>query len=239
MKLDNGWVVPYNPILLLKFQCHVNVEIVGSVGAVKYLYKYITKGIPRVMVKELIAGETKDELKAFEDATYTGNTDALHRLYEFPLKGMKPVVTQLSLHLENEQTVFIRDGQDPKHAADKSCKTHLTEYLKTCAKSEHARQFTYVEFIRHYTWDIAKKEWSRRKNKSGLIDHGDEALSDAIGRIPIFSLNAHTQERYFLRSLLHHVKARIQFNSTNKNKQKQTKKNKKKKEKNNTKGTMV
>ena len=57
VKLDNGWVVPYNPILLLKFQCHVNVEIVGSVGAVKYLYKYITKGIPHVMVKELIAGD--------------------------------------------------------------------------------------------------------------------------------------------------------------------------------------
>ena len=84
VKLDNRWVVPYNPILLLKYQCHVNVEIVGSVGAVKYLYKYITKGVDRVMVKELIAGETKDELKAFEDATYTGNTEHCIGFMNFP-----------------------------------------------------------------------------------------------------------------------------------------------------------
>ena len=41
IKLDNRWVVPYNPYLLLKYNAHINVEICITVSAVKYLYKYV------------------------------------------------------------------------------------------------------------------------------------------------------------------------------------------------------
>ena len=37
--VDNTWVVPYNPWLLLKYNCHINVEICCSIKSVKYLYK--------------------------------------------------------------------------------------------------------------------------------------------------------------------------------------------------------
>jgi hypothetical protein len=43
-KLDNRWVVPFNPSLLMLYNCHINVEICSSVKAAKYLYKYIYKG---------------------------------------------------------------------------------------------------------------------------------------------------------------------------------------------------
>ena len=42
--IDNRWVVQYNPYLLLKFNCHINVEICSSIKCVKYLYKYLFKG---------------------------------------------------------------------------------------------------------------------------------------------------------------------------------------------------
>jgi hypothetical protein len=42
--VDNSWVVPYNPHLLLKFNCHINVEVCASVKSVKYLFKYVYKG---------------------------------------------------------------------------------------------------------------------------------------------------------------------------------------------------
>ena len=39
--LDNRWVVPYNLVLLMRYNCHINVEICCSIKSVMYLYKYI------------------------------------------------------------------------------------------------------------------------------------------------------------------------------------------------------
>jgi hypothetical protein len=43
--IDNTWVVPYNPILSLKYNCHINVEVALTIKCVKYLFKYVYKGI--------------------------------------------------------------------------------------------------------------------------------------------------------------------------------------------------
>ena len=47
--IDNSWVVPYNPYLLLKYNSHVNVEICSTISAIKYLYKYVYKGHTRII----------------------------------------------------------------------------------------------------------------------------------------------------------------------------------------------
>ncbi len=45
IKVANRSVVPYNPALLMKYQCHMNLEIASGKGRViKYLYKYLLKG---------------------------------------------------------------------------------------------------------------------------------------------------------------------------------------------------
>lgn len=44
MRIDNSWIVPYNPILTLKYNCHVHVECCASVKSFKYLFKYVYKG---------------------------------------------------------------------------------------------------------------------------------------------------------------------------------------------------
>ena len=43
-ELDNRWVVPYNPGLLMTYNCHINVEACSSIKACKYLFKYVHKG---------------------------------------------------------------------------------------------------------------------------------------------------------------------------------------------------
>ncbi|XP_074335081.1 uncharacterized protein LOC141672390 [Apium graveolens] len=49
-KLDNQWVVPYNRDLLVKYQCHMNVEICCHARSLKYLFKYCLKGHDRATV---------------------------------------------------------------------------------------------------------------------------------------------------------------------------------------------
>ena len=49
-QINNQWIVPYNPVLLLKYQCHLNVEYCASIKGVKYLYKYVYKGHTKIEV---------------------------------------------------------------------------------------------------------------------------------------------------------------------------------------------
>lgn len=48
IKLDNQSVVPYNPKLIIKYQSHINIEYCNKSNCIKYLFKYITKGVDRV-----------------------------------------------------------------------------------------------------------------------------------------------------------------------------------------------
>ena len=43
-QFNGSQIVPYNPWLLYKYNCHINVEICISIAAVKYIYKYLFKG---------------------------------------------------------------------------------------------------------------------------------------------------------------------------------------------------
>ncbi|PLW26213.1 hypothetical protein PCASD_26028 [Puccinia coronata f. sp. avenae] len=65
-RFHNGHVVPYNRFLSLMFNCHLNVEIPVNSTAIKYLYKYITKGHDRAYMSVDIA----DKTEAFVDGRY-------------------------------------------------------------------------------------------------------------------------------------------------------------------------
>lgn len=45
LPLDDSHVISYNPFLLLKYGCHVNIEYVFGQKACKYIFKYILKGM--------------------------------------------------------------------------------------------------------------------------------------------------------------------------------------------------
>jgi hypothetical protein len=49
-EMDNRWVVPYNPYLLHYFNCHINIEVCGSINVVKYIFKYKYKGHDRACI---------------------------------------------------------------------------------------------------------------------------------------------------------------------------------------------
>jgi len=79
MKMNNQWVVPYNPYLLMRYNCHINVEVCSGVKAIKYLYKYIYKGHDKCAVHiESNDGEKViDEIKSFQDARWVSPPEAM------------------------------------------------------------------------------------------------------------------------------------------------------------------
>jgi hypothetical protein len=87
VKLDNRWVVPYNPYLLKKFQAHINVEWCNKGIFIKYLFKYVTKGpdCSKAYFQKIKNGEevpldeetqTRNEVKEYLDCRYISEQDA-------------------------------------------------------------------------------------------------------------------------------------------------------------------
>ncbi|KAG5584668.1 hypothetical protein H5410_045102 [Solanum commersonii] len=115
MKMNNQWVVPYNPYLLMRYNCHIKVEVCSGVKAIKYLYKYIYiyKGHNKcaIYIKSDNGEKVVDEIKTFQDARWVSPPEALWRIYEFNLTEMQLAVINLQLHLPSKQPANPREGE--------------------------------------------------------------------------------------------------------------------------------
>jgi len=88
--LDNRDVVPYNPALTKKYDAHINVEVVSSIKAVKYLYKYTFKGHDRADMELEV-----DEITEHLNSRYFGPAEACWRLFSFPLTAKSHIIVRL------------------------------------------------------------------------------------------------------------------------------------------------
>ena len=84
--IDNSWVVPYSPFLLLRFDGHTNMEMCMTFLAPKYLFKYFTKGQDRAMVRAEVEGDdltVKDEIAEYIDLRSVGSSESSWHLFNF------------------------------------------------------------------------------------------------------------------------------------------------------------
>lgn len=102
--VDNRWVVPYNPWLLLRYDCHVNVEVCGSIKSVKYLYKYVYKG-PDKVAMQVQSDLDNDEIRQFVDARWVCAPEALWKIFKFVTTRIYPSVERLQIHLPDMQCI--------------------------------------------------------------------------------------------------------------------------------------
>jgi hypothetical protein len=197
-ELDNRWVVPYNPGLLMRYNCHINVEACSSIKAYKYLFKYVYKGHNCASFSVVDAGVI-NEIHQYRDARYISLPEAVHRIFGFHLFGVYPSVLQLQCHLPNMQSIIIDETKNLEEVVNnpKSSMTTLTEFFKASRVDSFARKLLYREMPEHYRWISGKKVWQRRK-KGGQIG---------------WIVYAHPAEgeRYFLRVLLNHVRGPTSF----------------------------
>ena len=201
--VDNSLVVPYNSYLSLKFNAHINVEVVTSVVSVKYVFKYITKGPDRCVlstksVETSTTNETKkpeaiNEVEQFVDARYLGASESVMKILRFPVHYRSHKVEKLPCHLPGEQSVFFHDGEQEQALNSGPPDTKLTAFFSTNKENETSRNLLFTDFPGHFNWKSGK--WIGKKRNIG----------EAIGRIPTVSLCSKQMETYALRVLLHHV----------------------------------
>ena len=124
--VDNRWVVPYNPWLLLKYGAHINLEACMSIKSVKYLYKYVYKGHDCIQL-EFEEKFNHDEIHTFVDARYISAPEAAWRLFEFPMHQQSHTIVRLAVHLPDEQSVYFHRGEEEHALLNASHNdTHLT-----------------------------------------------------------------------------------------------------------------
>ncbi|GFV27688.1 ATP-dependent DNA helicase [Trichonephila clavipes] len=71
--VDNRWLVPYNPVLSRSFNAHINVAFCNSVKSIKYICKYVNKGIDQAT----FSVEGQDEVTRYESGRYISSSEAV------------------------------------------------------------------------------------------------------------------------------------------------------------------
>ncbi|KAK1378676.1 hypothetical protein POM88_025420 [Heracleum sosnowskyi] len=150
--LDNQWVVPFNRNLLVRYQCHINIEICNQAMSIKYLFKYCLKGPDRatIMIQSdngtnytLPGVPNQDEIKTFLDGKYVYGAEATHPIFCFDVHHRTISVERLPVHLSNEKRVTFRETDNLQWV----CRTAEALYLKVFKFSRSFRpsEFRVVE----------------------------------------------------------------------------------------------
>ncbi|XP_025678077.2 uncharacterized protein [Arachis hypogaea] len=194
--LDNKFIVPYNPELLLKFRCHINVEYTCQTSSIKYLFKYVHKGNDRVTATLYNAGDPSeatqvvDKIRNYYDCRYISACEAVWRLFGYEIQEKEPFVIRLPFHLEDEQPVVYGETSNVNDIVEREI-SHRSMFLGWMAANmsyPYARSLTYAEFPTKFVWKDDSSKWFPRKK------------GFAIGRLT--HVPAANTEEYYQRLLL-------------------------------------
>jgi len=97
-RLDNRWVVFYNPFLTRLFKIYVNVEVCATVSAIKYINKYIYKGHDKATMQ---INNEYNEIKRYIACRYVGPSQTYWDIMEFPTYKEYFTIYRLALYLPN------------------------------------------------------------------------------------------------------------------------------------------
>lgn len=212
VEVDNQWVVPYNRDLLVKYQCHINIEICCHARSVKYLFKYCLKGPDRATVE--VRGKKKsgttdtnlsnqpvDEIQAYFDGRYICGAEAAYRMFGFDLHHRTVSVLRLSFHLPGNKNCTFHASESLQKVAnrEKYKRSKLEAFFHLNSIESNANQYTYDEIPRYYVWNDAERTWTVRKKgfQIGRLTYTHHSSGDI----------------WYLRLLLSKVRGPVSFKS--------------------------
>jgi len=200
----NQYVVPYNPYLLIRFGAHINIEKVSSTKAIKYLFKYVFKGLDAATIQCSSVdkdGNSKvmkyDEVSDYLDARCVSPAEACWRIMKYPLQDKSHSVMGLPVHLEGEKIVYFDPTDDPEKIKEKSMKNSpleaYFEFLKRfpdVIDPKTQDRILYSDMPKFCTWNSSKGEWKYPRG----------GHKKAFGRL--YPVNPKETEKYYLSYML-------------------------------------
>ena len=188
-EITNKSIVPYNAYLLQKYNCHINVEVCSTMGAVKYLFKYIYKGADRGVINVENDG---DEIRRYKAGRYISPVEAAWRIFAFPLHYQTHSVSRLPVHLPNMHIVRYHDEENLQSIVNAQTCTKLIDFFRLCRENYSTfRHVRYPDVSKHCVWRHGR--WQVRVNNASRHVSRMYAVSPMEG------------ERYYLRMLLNVV----------------------------------
>jgi hypothetical protein len=137
--------------LILKYDCHINIEFSTGIQLFQYLLQYFFKPVDQenwtVQSSELATGsgtsqnrKPVDEVRDYERGRYLSSIEAATRLASFHLTTKQPGVKPLPIHLPGRQ-----HGQMARKNGSQPGATLLARYL---ARPQHPwlDHLMYIEF---------------------------------------------------------------------------------------------
>jgi len=186
---DSRHVVPYNPFLLLKYQCHMNVECVSNLQVIKYLYKYIYKG--EDMLKISLESDTYCEIEEYVVNRYISAPEAHWKINGFKISYESTSTLFLPVHLPLKQSVLFSIYDTEEMLKRKLLKqTKLEAYFVLNHYDENARKYKFSEIPFYYKFDKQSCFWEKRKRDNFQV-----------GSLQYISPNK-DEETFYLRLLL-------------------------------------
>lgn len=116
VKIDNQWVVPYNPVLSHIFMDHIKVELCNFVKSIKYICKYVNKGSDQAA---FCLENEQDEISKYEailavlkllgeSYEFPSMRDSLLlRIFLFILRMVKVFTSQLKMPQKKFRTLIV------------------------------------------------------------------------------------------------------------------------------------
>ncbi|KAI9080609.1 hypothetical protein K1719_037415 [Acacia pycnantha] len=200
VKLDNRSVVPYNATLLKLFGGHLNIEKTNQSCAIKYLFKYISKGNDRVIAgiynknNQPGSQQSFDEISHYLNCRYVSSCEASWRIFGFDIHHRHPPVERLSFHLPQQQSIYYKEGETMSSLVNNP-RVKESMFLAWFDKNKDdpfARTLTYSQFSNYFTFVREKRFWKIRERGFSVGRMGHCTLAQG--------------ELYYLRLLLTRVR---------------------------------
>jgi hypothetical protein len=206
--LTDDWVVPHNKYLLLRWKCHINLEICSSFRCFKYVYKYTFKPPDSTAI-------TVDEVEAHLAGRLLSASEAVYRLLALPLHKEWPNVFRLDIHMPQQHRMVFDPTADEEQLLEElaTSTSTLLGWFQLNADDEFARSLLYHDIPGHYTWD--KAMWRRRIYKVIAMTAVPQRVTShvcqtqPVGRV--YGVSHHNGELMALRMLLGIVKGATSF----------------------------